>query len=100
MSLKPTRGNIIVKVLAKQTKTEGGILLPDTLKSPHKEAEVISVSVGNVNADGSITPHEVGAGDRVILRNSDNLSNEVDIGNGVKGLLVTDRDILAIVVND
>lgn len=99
MKLKPTRGHIIVKLLNKQKKTDGGILLPDTVKNFHKEAEVVAVSEGILNIDGSITPHEVKAGDRVILRNGEGLSNEIDIGNE-KGILITDKEILAVVLND
>lgn len=99
MHLKPTRGNLIIKLLTKQKKTDGGILLPDTVKNFHREAEVVSVSEGNLNSDGSITPHEVKPGDRVILRNSDSFHNEVDIGDEC-GILITDRDILAVILTD
>lgn len=95
MNFKPTRGNIIVKLLNKQKKTETGILLPDTVKNPHREAEVIAVSVGTLNMDGSITPHEVSVGDKIIVRNRDELNNEINI-DGEMCILITDRDILAI----
>lgn len=96
MNFRPTRGNIIVSLNAKQKKTDGGILLPDTVRNHHREATVVSVSEGNLNMDGTITPHEVKAGDKIVLRAGENLSNEIDFG-GTKYNIITDKDIVAII---
>lgn len=96
MNFRPTRGNIIVSLNAKQKKTDGGILLPDTVRNHHREATVVSVSEGNLNMDGTITPHEVKEGDKVVIRSGENLGNEIELG-GTKCYLITDKDIIAII---
>ena len=75
MNLKPLGDRIVVKVLSREEKTKGGIVLPDTAKEKPTEGEVIAVGTGKV---------------------LDNAGTEVKL-DGEDYVIFSERDVLAIV---
>jgi len=64
-SLKPLSDRIIVKALAGEEKTAGGILLPDTAKEKPQQGEVLAVGPGRILDNGNTSPVDINVGDRV-----------------------------------
>lgn len=64
-SLKPLSDRIIVKAVASEEKTAGGILLPDTAKEKPQQGEVLAVGPGRILDNGSTSPIDIQVGDRV-----------------------------------
>ena len=67
LSVKPLHDRIIVKRLEQETKTTGGIIIPDTAKEKPLKGEVIATGQGRVNDQGKVLPLAVKAGDKVLF---------------------------------
>ncbi|NJK59506.1 MAG: co-chaperone GroES [Oscillatoriales cyanobacterium SM2_1_8] len=92
-TLKPLGDRILVKITEAEEKTAGGIFLPDTAKEKPQVGEVMAVGRGKLNEDGTLQPLDVKVGDRVFY--SKYAGTEIKVG-GVDHVLVTERDILAV----
>ncbi len=67
MNIRPLHDRILVKRLEEETKTAGGLFIPDTAKEKPIQAKVIAVGAGKRDKDGKIHPLDVKAGDRVLF---------------------------------
>lgn len=92
--IKPLGDRVVIKVLEREEKTKSGIVLPDTAKEKPQEGKIIAVGTGKVLENGQRVPMDVKVGDKVIF--SKYAGTEVKI-DGVEYLIVSDRDVLAIV---
>lgn len=92
--IKPLNDRVVVKVLAEEEKTRGGIVLPDTAKEKPQRGEVIAVGPGAVRDDGSRTPLDVKVGDRVLFAKYGGTEIKLD---GEEYLILRESDILAVV---
>ncbi|MFT4967926.1 MAG: chaperonin GroES [Candidatus Deianiraeaceae bacterium] len=93
INLKPLYDKIIVKRLEAETKTSGGIIIPDSAKEKPIEGSVIAVGNGNINSDGKIQPLTVKAGDTVLFAKWG--GTEIKIDNQ-EYLIMKESDVLAI----
>ncbi|EYC28520.1 hypothetical protein Y032_0007g3268 [Ancylostoma ceylanicum] len=66
-SFKPLHDRVLVERVAAETKTKGGIMLPEKSQGKVLEATVISVGPGARNEKGEVIPMSVKAGDHVLL---------------------------------
>ena len=94
MKLKPLGDRRVVKVVTRDEKTKGGILLPDTAKEKPTEGEVLAVGTGKVLDNGQKQPVEVKVGDRIIF--SKYAGTEVTV-DGEELVIFSERDVLAII---
>jgi chaperonin GroES len=94
MHLKPLGDRIVVKVVSKEERTKGGIVLPDTAKEKPQEGEVMSVGTGKILENGQKLPLEVKVGDRIIF--SKYAGTEVKI-DGEEYVIFSERDVLAVI---
>ena len=94
MKVVPVGENLVVKRLAADPTSKGGIVLPETSRELPQEGRVLSVGDGRQLADGSRAGHQVSEGDRVLFTTYS--GNEV-IVDGQKLLIMSESDILAIV---
>ncbi|MBO6281563.1 MAG: co-chaperone GroES [Alphaproteobacteria bacterium] len=94
MNIKPLHDKVLVKRVDEETKTAGGIIIPDTAKEKPSEGIVEAVGNGFRAEDGKIIPMSVKAGDRVLFGKW--AGTEIKI-NGEARLIIKESDILAIV---
>ena len=92
--LKPLGDRVVILVLEQEEKTASGIFLPDTAKEKPSQGEVIAVGPGKLQDDGTRVALDVKAGDKIIF--SKYAGTEVKF-EGVEYLIVSERDILAII---
>lgn len=90
--LKPLADRVLVKV-EEETKTMGGILLPDTVQKKSQKGVVVAVGSGKMTEEGKRLPLEVKEGDEVLFAKYSGTEIE---DKGEKYLLLSERDILAI----
>ena len=95
MDLKPLGDRIVVKPLEAETKTKGGIVLPDTAKEKPQEGKVVAVGKGKVLDNGSVQAPEVKVGDKVLYGKYS--GNEITTKDGDELLIMREEDILAII---
>jgi chaperonin GroES len=66
MKIKPLHDRVVIKPLEQETKTKGGIIIPDTAKEKPVEGKVIAAGPGARDANGKRQPLSVKVGDRVL----------------------------------
>lgn len=93
MMIRPLHDRILVKRLEEESKTAGGLYIPDTAKEKPIQAKVIAVGSGKRDKDGKTIAPEVKAGDRVLF--SKYSGSEVKI-DGEEHLILREDDILAV----
>ncbi len=89
----PLGDKVVLKRQEAETKTAGGIVLPDSAQDKPQKGEVIAVGDGHVRRDGARVPLTVKEGDRVIF--SSYAGDEIKIGEE-EYLLLRESDILAV----
>jgi chaperonin GroES len=90
--IRPLQDRVIVKRVAEEEKTKGGIIIPDTAKEKPVEGEIIAVGPGKVE-DGKRVALSVKAGDRVLFGKYAGTEVKLD---GVEHLILREDDILGV----
>ena len=67
MKLRPLQDRVLVRRVEPETKTAGGIFIPDTAQEKPTEGEVVAVGPGTRDEAGKIYPLDVKPGDRVLF---------------------------------
>jgi chaperonin GroES len=93
MKFRPLHDRVVVRRIEEDTKTAGGIIIPDTAKEKPMQGEVIAVGPGARDEAGQLVPLEVKAGDRVLFGKWS--GTEVKINNE-ELLIMKESDILGI----
>jgi len=94
MNVVPLNDKILVKRLEAESKTAGGIVLPDSAKEKPRQGTILKVGEGKRLENGSRAPFQVKVNDRVLF--SSYAGNEIEVG-GEEYLIMTEDDILAVV---
>ncbi len=95
MKLKPLHDKVLIAKTAEDEKTEGGIIIPDTVdKERSQEGKVVAVGRGKVLEDGSIKKPDVKKGDKVVFGKY----GGAEIGiEGVEYIILREDEILAVI---
>ncbi|MBF0205387.1 MAG: co-chaperone GroES [Oligoflexia bacterium] len=97
MLIRPLQDRVLVKRIEAETKTKGGIIIPDNNKEKPSEGEVVAVGTGHRNTtDGNVRPLDVKKGDRILF--SKYAGTEVKL-DGTDYLIMREDDILGVVDN-
>ncbi|MBO9706569.1 MAG: co-chaperone GroES [Caulobacter sp.] len=94
MKFRPLGDRVLVKRVEEETKTKGGIIIPDTAKEKPQEGEVVAVGPGARNDKGEIVALDVKAGDRILFGKWSGTEVKVD---GQDLLIMKESDVLGIV---
>jgi len=94
MKLRPLNDRILVKRLEEETKTKGGIIIPDTAKEKPAEGKVVAVGVGALNNDGKRVPIEVKVGDRILFGKYGGQEIKVE---GEEYLIMSEQEVLCVI---
>ena len=92
MSVRPLHDRIIVKRVEEETKTKGGIIIPDTAKEKPQEGKVVAVGPGRTE-DGKLIKPDVKAGDRILFGKYSGTEVKLD---GEDYLIMREDDILGV----
>ena len=93
MKIRPLHDRILVKRLDEETKTSGGLFIPDSAKEKPIQAKVIAVGAGKRDKDGKVIPLDVKAGDKVLFSKYSGTEVKID---GDEHLIMREEDLLAI----
>src|SRR5574337_299922 len=94
MKIRPLQDRVIVKRIAEEEKTKGGIIIPDTAKEKPQEGKVIAVGKGKVNEGGKLIPLDVKVGDRILFGKYS--GSEIKL-EGEEHLIMREEDILGVI---
>ena len=92
--IKPLGNRVLVERVEAETKTAGGLFLPDTAKEKPQEAIVRAIGTGGRDKDGNVIPFNVAVNDKVLITKYG--GTEVTV-NGTTYTILNESDILAII---
>ena len=94
MNFRPLHDRVVVTRIDPETKTSGGIIIPDTAKEKPTEGEVIAVGPGGRDESGKLIPIDLKNGDRVLFGKWSGTEVKID---GVEYLIMKESDIMGVV---
>jgi chaperonin GroES len=94
MTFRPLHDRVLVRRIEAAAKTAGGIIIPDTAQEKPQEGEVVSTGSGTRGEDGTLTPLDVKAGDKILFGKWS--GSEVKL-EGEDLLIMKEADILGVV---
>ncbi|HYG91641.1 MAG TPA: co-chaperone GroES [Azospirillum sp.] len=94
MTFKPLHDRVLVRRVESDTKTKGGIIIPDTAKEKPQEGEVLAVGPGARDESGKLVPLDVKAGDHILFGKWSGTEVKID---GEDLLIMKESDILGVI---
>ena len=93
MKFRPLADRVAVRRIEEQTKTKGGIIIPDTAREKPQEGEIIAVGPGAWDEHGKRVPMDVKVGDRVLFGKWSGTEVKLD---GEELLIMKESDIMGV----
>jgi chaperonin GroES len=94
MKFRPLHDRVVVRRLEDETKTSGGIIIPDTAKEKPMQGEIVAAGPGARNEQGALVALDVKAGDRILFGKWSGTEVKID---GEELLIMKESDILGII---
>jgi chaperonin GroES len=92
MSISPLADRVVIKPLEPETKSAGGIIIPDNAKEKPQKGEVVAIGPGKTDDKGSLIKLELKVGDKVLYGKYAGTEVTVD---GKDLLILRESDVLA-----
>jgi len=94
MHFRPLHDRVVVRRIDADQKTQGGIIIPDTVQEKPQEGEVIAVGPGARNERGELVSTELKPGDRVLFGKWSGTEVKID---GQDLLILKESDVMGVV---
>ncbi len=94
MKIRPLHDRVIIERLEAETKTAGGIVIPDSAAEKPIKGKVIAVGKGKILEDGKVRPLDVKAGDKVLFGKYSGTEIKMD---GKEYLVMREEDLMAVI---
>jgi chaperonin GroES len=94
VKIRPLQDRVILKRIAEEEKSKGGIIIPDTAKEKPQEGKVVAVGKGKLSDNGTLVPLDVKVNDRVLFGKY--AGSEINI-DGEEHLIMLEEDILGVI---
>ena len=94
MAFRPLGDRVLVRRVEEESRTKGGIIIPDTAKDKPQEGEVLSVGPGGRDESGKRVEMDVKAGDRILFGKWSGTEVKID---GEDLIIMKESDILGVV---
>ena len=94
MKFRPLHDRVLVRRVAEEEKSAGGIIIPDTAREKPMQGEIVAAGPGARREDGTLVPLDVKAGDTVLFGKWSGTEVKID---GEDLLIMKESDILGIV---
>ena len=93
MKFRPLHDRVVVKRVESETKTAGGIIIPDSAAEKPQQGEVIAVGPGARDESGKLVPIDLKAGDRVLFGKWSGTEVKID---GQELLIMKESDVMGV----
>ncbi len=94
MKFRPLHDRIVVRRVEEETKTKGGIIIPDTAQEKPIQGEVIAAGPGARDEAGKLVPLDIKVGDRVLFGKWSGTEVKID---GKDVLIMKESDVLGVI---
>ncbi len=93
IGVRPLHDRVLVRRMAEELKTAGGLFIPETAKEKPQRGEIVATGKGRVTEDGKVTPLDVKIGDKILFGKYSGTELKL---NGEEYLMMREEDILGI----
>lgn len=93
IGVRPLHDRVLVRRTPEESKTAGGIIIPDTAKEKPQKGEIVATGKGRVTEEGKVTPLDVKVGDKILFGKYSGTELKL---NGEEYLMMKEEDILGI----
>lgn len=93
MKFRPLGDRVLVKRVEEESRTKGGIIIPDTAKEKPQEGEVVAVGPGARDDNGKVQALELKAGDKILFGKWSGTEVKVD---GEDLIIMKESDVLGV----
>ena len=93
MKFRPLHDRVVIKRVEEDTKTAGGIIIPDTAQEKPQQGEVVAVGPGARDESGKLVPLDIKKGDRVLFGKWSGTEVKLD---GKELLIMKESDIMGV----
>jgi chaperonin GroES len=94
MKFRPLHDRVVVRRVDSETKTSGGIIIPDTAAEKPQQGEVLAVGPGSRDETGKLVALDIKAGDKVLFGKWSGTEVKID---GVDVLIMKESDIMGVI---
>ena len=94
MKIRPLHDRVIVKRLESETKTAGGIVIPDSAAEKPIQGKVVAVGKGKILEDGSVRALDLKVGDKILFGKYSGTEVKVD---GDDLVVMREEDVMAVI---
>ena len=94
MKIRPLHDRVIVKRLESETKTAGGIVIPDSAAEKPVQGKIVAVGKGKILEGGEVRPLDVKVGDKILFGKYSGTEVKVD---GDDLVVMREEDVMAII---
>jgi len=91
---RPLHDRVVVRRIAADQKTKGGIIIPDSAQEKPQEGEILAVGPGGRDEAGKLTPIDLKVGDRILFGKWS--GNEIKL-DGEELLIMKESDIMGVI---
>ncbi len=95
IKIRPLHDRVLVRRAEEETKTAGGIVIPDNATEKPLKGEVIAVGKGKILENGQVRALDVKVGDKVYFGKYAGTEIKID---GVEYLIMREEDLIAVIV--
>ncbi len=93
MKFRPLHDRVVVKRVEEDTKTKGGIIIPDTAQEKPMQGKVVAVGPGARDENGKLVPIDLKSGDTVLFGKWSGTEVKID---GQELLIMKESDIMGV----
>jgi chaperonin GroES len=93
MKFRPLHDRVVVRRIDAESKTAGGIIIPDTAKEKPQTGEITAVGPGGRDEAGKLVPIDLKVGDKVLFGKWSGTEVKLD---GVELLIMKESDIMGV----
>ena len=94
MKIRPLHDRVIVKRLESETRSAGGIVIPDSAAEKPIQGKVVAVGKGKILEDGNVRPLDVKIGDKILFGKYSGTEVKVD---GEELVVMREEDVMAVI---
>ena len=93
MKFRPSHDRVVVKRVDSETKTSGGIIIPDTAAEKPQQGEVVAVGPGSRDESGKLIEIGLKKGDKVLFGKWSGTEVKID---GQDLLIMKESDVMGV----
>jgi chaperonin GroES len=94
MKIRPLHDRVIVKRLESETKSAGGIVIPDSAAEKPVQGKIVAVGKGKILEGGEVRPLDVKVGDKILFGKYSGTEVKVD---GEELVVMREEDVMAVI---